>query len=307
MQPILPEICWKVVEDWEIEWIDMRAMLLQQPQPDLEITNFQTEQEITAISAEIQAKIEEDQEIQAEINEDPEIKHKTANQQFSKEELEEDLVSTHNFIIDSKSQAEAELEVLTDAETREDDWNAPEVDAADESIGKSAHRPPPKPLNLSLEVVVGNKAADQCLTTMPAVSEGNKVTDLNKGTDVVAKGMRRMSLVGAAIRRAMLLNQPPLMAAMFPWNRHKVSAVTAGNGAKDCAFSKGKMEDVVNGGSNAKICVIAMAKDEALMVEGKVEMAAERRRTLVQYRGKEEKVLRLESSGTAGGKDSHRA
>ncbi|MED6188848.1 hypothetical protein PIB30_089831 [Stylosanthes scabra] len=103
----------------------MKAKLLQQPQLDPETTKSQTEQEITAVSAEIQVKIEEDQEIQAEIDEDPEIKHKTANQQFNKEELEEDLVSTHPFIFDSKSQAEAELAV---------DWeNSTEISDPDQA------------------------------------------------------------------------------------------------------------------------------------------------------------------------------
>ncbi|MED6167196.1 hypothetical protein PIB30_000446 [Stylosanthes scabra] len=59
---------------------------------------------------------------------------------------------------------------------------------------------------------------------MPAVSEGDRVTDLNKAT--------------------------------------------AGNGAEDNTFSKGKIKDVINGGSNAKICVIATTKDEAAVVEG---------------------------------------
>ncbi|MED6167275.1 hypothetical protein PIB30_001172 [Stylosanthes scabra] len=58
----------------------MRAKLLQQPQIDPETTKSQSEQEITAVSAEIQAEIDEDQE----------IKHKTAHQQFSKNEPEED-------------------------------------------------------------------------------------------------------------------------------------------------------------------------------------------------------------------------
>ncbi|MED6144546.1 hypothetical protein PIB30_016591 [Stylosanthes scabra] len=70
-RPILPEICWKEVKDWEIEWVEMRAKLLQQPAIDPESTKSQIEQEITAASAEIQAKIEEDQEIAAaEIQEE---------------------------------------------------------------------------------------------------------------------------------------------------------------------------------------------------------------------------------------------
>ncbi|MED6208405.1 hypothetical protein PIB30_044741 [Stylosanthes scabra] len=80
MRPLLPEICWNQVEDWEIEWVEMRAKLLQQPQIDPETTKSQSEQEITAILA----------EIQAEIGEDQEIKHKTAHQQFSKNEPEEE-------------------------------------------------------------------------------------------------------------------------------------------------------------------------------------------------------------------------
>ncbi|MED6108162.1 hypothetical protein PIB30_020935 [Stylosanthes scabra] len=63
MRPILLEICWKEVEDWEIEWVEMRAKLLQQSQIDSETTKFEMEQETIAVSAEIQAKIEEDQEI----------------------------------------------------------------------------------------------------------------------------------------------------------------------------------------------------------------------------------------------------
>ncbi|MED6136097.1 hypothetical protein PIB30_052847 [Stylosanthes scabra] len=69
MRPILPEICWKEVKDWEIEWTPISPIQIQR--------------------------------------------------------------------------------FLPDAETREDDWNAPEVDAARESTGKSAHRPPPEPPNFT--------------------------------------------------------------------------------------------------------------------------------------------------------------
>ncbi|MED6210017.1 hypothetical protein PIB30_060128 [Stylosanthes scabra] len=58
----------------------MRAKLVQQPQIDPETTKFQTQEGIRAVSAEMQAKIEEDQE----------IKHKTADQQFSKNEPKKD-------------------------------------------------------------------------------------------------------------------------------------------------------------------------------------------------------------------------
>ncbi|MED6195866.1 hypothetical protein PIB30_041978 [Stylosanthes scabra] len=58
----------------------MRAKLLQQPQIDPETTKSQSEQEITAVLAKIQAEIHENQE----------IKHKTSHQQFSKNEPEED-------------------------------------------------------------------------------------------------------------------------------------------------------------------------------------------------------------------------
>ncbi|MED6199988.1 hypothetical protein PIB30_080997 [Stylosanthes scabra] len=133
MRTILPEICWKEVENWEIEWVEMRAKLLQQPQIDPETSKSQSEQEVTIVSVEIQPEIDKDQE----------IKHKTINQQFSKDDLEEDPVSTHHFIFDRGRR------FLPDAETRQDDWNAPEVDAARESTGKSAHRPPPKPPNFT--------------------------------------------------------------------------------------------------------------------------------------------------------------
>ncbi|MED6170868.1 hypothetical protein PIB30_035254 [Stylosanthes scabra] len=45
------------------------------------------------------------------------------------------------------------------------------------------------------------------------------------------------------IRRAMLLNPPPLMAAVFPWNRDKGLVAAAGKGSEDSAFAKGKVED----------------------------------------------------------------
>ncbi|MED6113338.1 hypothetical protein PIB30_069843 [Stylosanthes scabra] len=67
-------------------------------------------------------------------------------------------------------------------------------------------------------------------------------------TPVATIGEGAASILGGgpraqAVNRAMLLNPPPLIAAMFPWNRDKGSAAAAGNGAEDSAFAKGKVED----------------------------------------------------------------
>ncbi|MED6132496.1 hypothetical protein PIB30_019638 [Stylosanthes scabra] len=85
MRPLLPEICWNQVEDWEIEWIEMRARLLRQPKIDSE-TKSQSEPEIAA------AEIQEKKEVEENANPVP----------------------THPFIIDPKSQAEADWENSTE-------------------------------------------------------------------------------------------------------------------------------------------------------------------------------------------------
>ncbi|MED6167197.1 hypothetical protein PIB30_000447 [Stylosanthes scabra] len=75
------EVCWKEVENWKIEWVEIRAKLLQQPGT----TKLQQpEQLFAATSVEIQEKKE------IEENANP--------------------ISTHPFIIDPNSQAEAEAE-----------------------------------------------------------------------------------------------------------------------------------------------------------------------------------------------------
>ncbi|MED6185303.1 hypothetical protein PIB30_055764 [Stylosanthes scabra] len=58
MQPILPEICCKEVEEWKIEWEEMKGRLMLQPQIELETTKPQPEQEIAATSIEIQEEKE---------------------------------------------------------------------------------------------------------------------------------------------------------------------------------------------------------------------------------------------------------
>ncbi|MED6201427.1 hypothetical protein PIB30_094863 [Stylosanthes scabra] len=66
------------------------------------------------------------------------------------------------------------------------------------------------------------------------------------GEMVAAPGSKPKAL---ALSRIFLLNPPPLIAAMFPWNRDKGSAAAAGNGAEDGAFAKGKVEDVADVGN----------------------------------------------------------
>ncbi|MED6159125.1 hypothetical protein PIB30_039447 [Stylosanthes scabra] len=77
---------------------------------------------------------------------------------------------------------------------------------------EEAHESPPKPPNLSSEGMVGDKAADLCLMTMPSVSScktanvattrgtaGDRVTDLNKVTNASTKGISEKSSVQADI------------------------------------------------------------------------------------------------------------
>ncbi|MED6214092.1 hypothetical protein PIB30_099665 [Stylosanthes scabra] len=59
MRPILPKICWKEVEDWEIEWVELRAKLLLQSYP--ETTKPQSKQGIAA------GEIQEEKEIWKQI------------------------------------------------------------------------------------------------------------------------------------------------------------------------------------------------------------------------------------------------
>ncbi|MED6221540.1 hypothetical protein PIB30_055787 [Stylosanthes scabra] len=169
---------------------------------------------------------------------------------------------------------------------------------------KMIREPPPTPILYS--DTKDNKEMEARATT--TLSSGA----VKKGTPGASQGEEAVSTGGGgpkalAFSRIFLLNPPPLITAVFPWNRDKGSAAAEGNGAEDSAFAKGKVEYVVNGGSNANICVVAMVEDEAAVVGDDAATTVERRRTLVQNGGKEEKVLLPASSGasTAGSMDSH--
>ncbi|MED6113172.1 hypothetical protein PIB30_068377 [Stylosanthes scabra] len=78
MRPILPEICWKEVEDWEIEWIEMRARLLLQSDP--ETTKPQPEQGIAVVEIQGKKEVEEDADSDSTSNL---AKNSTTDQQFN--------------------------------------------------------------------------------------------------------------------------------------------------------------------------------------------------------------------------------
>ncbi|MED6138119.1 hypothetical protein PIB30_071237 [Stylosanthes scabra] len=67
IRPILPEICWKEVKDWEIEWVETRARLLRQPYP--ETTKPQPEQGIIAAESQEKKEVEEDVDSDSTSNE----------------------------------------------------------------------------------------------------------------------------------------------------------------------------------------------------------------------------------------------
>ncbi|MED6171201.1 hypothetical protein PIB30_038533 [Stylosanthes scabra] len=227
MRPLLPKICWNQVEDLEIEWVEMRAKLQQQPYIDPETTKSQLEQEITAVSAKIQAEIDEDQE----------IKHKTAHQQFSKNEPEEDAeisyrtkIQTTRIHTNSSSNSQVKGEVgitdITDqrliSQLRQDKVDAIKLDVSGSSDGDAtggfeerrtgewseleevvvARKPPWEPPDLNLKTVVTDgemqRKTDPCLKTIPEASpcttDGkaelrgtDNVTDLSPVTVILGK------------------------------------------------------------------------------------------------------------------------
>ncbi|MED6144860.1 hypothetical protein PIB30_019480 [Stylosanthes scabra] len=63
MRPLLPESCWKEVKNWEIEWEEIKARVMLQPQIDSEETKPQQKQEITT-------KIEEKHKVEVYANSD---------------------------------------------------------------------------------------------------------------------------------------------------------------------------------------------------------------------------------------------
>ncbi|MED6115723.1 hypothetical protein PIB30_093410 [Stylosanthes scabra] len=87
VRPLLPEICWNKVENWEIKWEEIKARQQEQQQQS------QVIQDTTQFQSSTQ------QEIQARTEEDQEIKHKIANRQFCKDELEENpkILDQENF------------------------------------------------------------------------------------------------------------------------------------------------------------------------------------------------------------------
>ncbi|MED6177365.1 hypothetical protein PIB30_097476 [Stylosanthes scabra] len=125
---------------------------------------------------------------------------------------------------------------------------------------KGPTRPPPEPPDLNLKPVVTGRETqrktDPCLKTMPEVSlcttdgkaelhGADNATNLSPvtaaaerrrilaaRTPVATVGEGADSMLGSgpraqAVRRAMLLNPPPLIAAVFPWDRAARTEPTA--------------------------------------------------------------------------------
>ncbi|MED6133742.1 hypothetical protein PIB30_030959 [Stylosanthes scabra] len=280
MRPILPEICWNEVEEWEIEWEEFKARLnhrqeqqQQQSQIIQETTQFQSTTE-----QEIQAKIEEDQENFQTVEGEAKITDQDQIPNTAKQQLISKLNSKKN---------RSESQSITKNRERQDEDEV-ELDAPDSVDGDAtdgfkdrragegfelikmvvAQRPPPEPPNLTSD---GGDKQRSLAHEIDSTSPGDGDERLAERTPIATVGEGTASMLGGwritqAIRRALLLQPPPLLAAVFPWNRDTVSVATAGNGAEDGAFSKGKVEDIINGGSNAKICVVAMVEDEAVVV-----------------------------------------
>ncbi|MED6123924.1 hypothetical protein PIB30_054158 [Stylosanthes scabra] len=283
MRPILPEIHWKEVEDWEIE-------------ATIEVSNqrksrFRCNKQFSnKFNNRNSRKKEEAKEKGATWNATTNSTTTTAQEQKLQEStlaksLKDNLCSYHEEVdlqelIDPKLQSiqqqdevKEQCATLLDVEKSDDGTtlgngvtqhmaSSAAVNTVTRAKEEESHRQPPKPPNLSLEGMVGNEATDLCLATMPAVSlcktanvaaargsVGDKLTDLNKGTDVTAKGMRKMSSVQAATMRLEdgvptglnggfqiqgfrrivhpFVGKPQsLFAATFPWDRDSDIATT---------------------------------------------------------------------------------
>ncbi|MED6156496.1 hypothetical protein PIB30_014894 [Stylosanthes scabra] len=113
MRPILSEICWNEVEEWKIEWEEIKARLnLRQEQ----------QQQSQIIQERTQFQPTTEQEIQAKIEEDQETKHKTA----SKDELEElpEILDQENFqTIQIHTNSPSKLPVEGEAKITDQDPN----------------------------------------------------------------------------------------------------------------------------------------------------------------------------------------
>ncbi|MED6169321.1 hypothetical protein PIB30_020455 [Stylosanthes scabra] len=255
MRPVLPEICWKEVEDWKIEWVEMRAKLLQQPHIDPETTKSQMEQETTAVSAEIQAKIEKNQEIAAvEIQEGSnfrsqhnhysskdqqkfQIKQKfkqtdpdTANQQHLSIKTNNYKAGIRNYEVESDEPNNGLDDAIGDFE----DQHAGEWTELMRVV--VVQRPPPEPPDLNSHAVV---EAEREPTTLEVEMREQRLHHHPKAAAVsTEKG--RHALLGSggcgggevvatpgsrpkalALRRIFLLNPSPLIVAVFPWNRDR--------------------------------------------------------------------------------------
>ncbi|MED6217666.1 hypothetical protein PIB30_019798 [Stylosanthes scabra] len=102
---------------------------------------------------------------------------------------------------------------------------------------------------------VGNDEWSELAEKRRTIAARTPVATVGEGATSMLGGWRRTQV----IRRAMLLNPPPLMAAVFPWNRDKGLVAAAGKGAEDSAFAKGKVEDKAAKAVEREVLVVVAA------------------------------------------------
>ncbi|MED6127726.1 hypothetical protein PIB30_090903 [Stylosanthes scabra] len=232
MHPLLPEICWNKVEDWEIKWEKIKARLnlsqqqQQQSQIAQETTQSQssTEQEIAVVSAaaEIQEKIE------VKGDSDPSSTHHFIICPESQAEIEFEIPEQH---LNSASKEKAEVDTVLDSTST--DLEAVDSDEGEEAISSGG----------TTASCNGTRRTTNSGAEVGAGAEEAVVTDLDRGTsngddDMAAKGEQRVLMKGAAsmlgggpraqvVCRTMLLNPPPLIEAVFHWDRAARTEPTA--------------------------------------------------------------------------------
>ncbi|MED6201617.1 hypothetical protein PIB30_096768 [Stylosanthes scabra] len=189
MRLILPEICWKEVEDWEIEWVEMRAKLLQQPHIDPKTTKFEPEKEITAASTKIQVKKEAEIYLKSDstYHSEDEVEEEDAK-------LEENLLGWEHSYLEMKLTAEENAIVGVDDIAKEEVDDT--VSKSGENWRQNGNEDGGNNVDLSLFSSMTNRSM-----VVPSSSVG-----------VLQRGwLHRASPIAA--------KPPPFLAVVLPWDR----------------------------------------------------------------------------------------
>ncbi|MED6199965.1 hypothetical protein PIB30_080787 [Stylosanthes scabra] len=209
---ILPEIYWKEVEDWEIEWIEMRARLLQQPEATK--SKPSSKQEIRATSTEIQGKKKAQPDSYQE-----EQDHHRENGGISNS------VGTDSISIEKANTS--------------GDWSTDKNGAEDDAIMKRKVEPPDLEVT---DVDARWRSSDR--------RRGNGAEDSRK----IDGGFRRFCPI--------VSRSPPLMAAVFPWDRGKGPHGTSSEGRAATTVGRREEARVMDG------VVTAVVEKKRLSKEG---------------------------------------